>query len=238
MSGVGADFPLARIAVAIAVVSMVAPSLSRPFRRAVLPSSGWPRWRPCSRARPSRWRCWPASPSGGGWRPRSAWCVESPTGLPAPSEVVDAAAELGVELSQRRADPPAGVGRGPVHRRRSTAEPVEVSVYGRDAADAQLLAKVWRFLWYRDSGPTLLLTRLQQVEHEAYLTLAARHAGVRAPDVLVAASAPSGDEALLVTVAPPGSGARRRRRRAADPDRAGRHLRAAAAPAGGRHRPR
>ena len=118
------------------------------------------------------------------------------------------------------------------------AEPVEVSVYGRDASDAQLLAKVWRFLWYRDSGPTLLLTRLQQVEHEAYLTLAARHAGVHAPDVLVAASAPSGDEALLVTVAPPGRALAAARRRAADPGRAGRHLRAAAAPAAGRHRPR
>ena len=31
--------------------------------------------------------------------------------------------------------------------------PVDVSVYGRDASDAQLLAKTVRFLFYRDSGP-------------------------------------------------------------------------------------
>ena len=48
---------------------------------------------------------------------------------------------------------------------------VHVSVYARDASDAQLLAKTIRFLLYRDSGPTLTFTRRQQVEHEAYLTL-------------------------------------------------------------------
>ena len=54
---------------------------------------------------------------------------------------------------------------------------VDVSVYGRDASDAQLLAKTVRFLFYRDSGPTLALTRRQQVQHEAYLTLMADRAG-------------------------------------------------------------
>ena len=32
---------------------------------------------------------------------------------------------------------------------------IELAVYGRDAADAQWLRKVWRFCIYRDSGPTL-----------------------------------------------------------------------------------
>ena len=54
---------------------------------------------------------------------------------------------------------------------------VDVSVYGRDASDAQLLAKTGRFAFYRDSGPTLTLTRRQQVEHEAYVTLMAGPAG-------------------------------------------------------------
>ena len=46
-----------------------------------------------------------------------------------------------------------------------------IEVYGRDAADARLLTKAGRFLLYRDSGPILAITRLQQVEHEAFLTL-------------------------------------------------------------------
>jgi len=30
---------------------------------------------------------------------------------------------------------------------------IELSVYGRDASDARMLAKLWRFCFYRDSGP-------------------------------------------------------------------------------------
>ena len=48
-----------------------------------------------------------------------------------------------------------------------------IAVYGRDAADARLLTKAGRFLLYRDSGPSLTITRLQQVEHEAYVTMRA-----------------------------------------------------------------
>ena len=83
--------------------------------------------------------------------------------------------------------------------------PVDVSVYGRDASDAQLLAKTVRFLFYRDSGPTLALTRRQQVEHEAYLTLMAGRAGARVPEVLAAGPAGPARDALLVTRPPPGS---------------------------------
>ena len=81
---------------------------------------------------------------------------------------------------------------------------MDVSVYGRDASDAQLLAKTARFLFYRDSGPTLALTRRQQVEHEAYLTLMAARAGARVPTVLAAGPAGPAHDALLVTRPPAG----------------------------------
>ncbi len=77
-----------------------------------------------------------------------------------------------------------------------------VKVYGRDAADTRLVAKAWRFLAYKDSGPTLTITRLQQVEHEALCLYAARDVGVPAPQVVVAGLAgPSA--AILVTRLPP-----------------------------------
>ena len=81
---------------------------------------------------------------------------------------------------------------------------VDVSVYGRDASDAQLLSKSARFLFYRDSGPTLALTRRQQVEHEAYLTLMADRAGARVPTVLAAGPAGPARDALFVTRPPVG----------------------------------
>lgn len=73
-----------------------------------------------------------------------------------------------------------------------------VKVYGRDARDAQLLAKFWRFLWYRDAGPSLSMSRLQQVEHEALVTLLAARAGLNVPDV-VAAAISGDDDAVLIT---------------------------------------
>ena len=81
---------------------------------------------------------------------------------------------------------------------------IELSVYGRDASDARMLAKLWRFCLYRDSGPTLILDRLQQVEHEAYLTLMAGRAGVPVADVLAAGRFGPRRDAALVTRVPNG----------------------------------
>jgi glycosyltransferase 2 family protein len=75
---------------------------------------------------------------------------------------------------------------------------IGIAVYGRDAADAKLLTKAGRFVLYRDSGPSLTLTRLQQVEHEAYLTVRAGQAGVAVPEVIEAATAGPSKDALVV----------------------------------------
>ena len=134
----------------------------------------------------------------------------SPLGLPATADVAALLRELGVPAASVH---PVGRQEWGVARYGATLGPasagpapeLSVSVYGRDAADAKLLAKTGRFLFYRDSGPTLTFTRLQQVEHEAYLTLRAGQAGVIAPEVIEAGRAgPSGD-ALLVCRLPPGT---------------------------------
>ena len=67
-----------------------------------------------------------------------------------------------------------------------------------------MLAKLWRFCVYRDSGATLIMDRLQQVEHEAYLTLMAERAGVLVPDVLAAGRFGPSSDAALVTRVPVG----------------------------------
>ena len=102
----------------------------------------------------------------------------SPLGLLSASEVAVLIHSLGIEVTGLTpvAVQEWGVGRFVAY---SDGAPIEIAVYGRDASDAQLLAKTARFMLYRDSGPTLTLTRRQQVEHEAYLTLLADRAGVR-----------------------------------------------------------
>ena len=91
----------------------------------------------------------------------------SPLGLPSTKEVADLLADLDITARDVTAAPDQewGVAR---FRAADGAGPINASVYGRDAHDAQLLAKLFRFVAYRDSGPTLTLTRVQQVEHEAY----------------------------------------------------------------------
>jgi uncharacterized membrane protein YbhN (UPF0104 family)/tRNA A-37 threonylcarbamoyl transferase component Bud32 len=75
---------------------------------------------------------------------------------------------------------------------------VSVVVLGRDAADAQLFAKARRSLLYRDAGPSLALTRPQQLEHRAYVLLLAAHAGVPVGEVELAGMAGRNDDAILV----------------------------------------
>jgi len=82
---------------------------------------------------------------------------------------------------------------------------LSIAVYGRDAADARLLTKAGRFLLYRDSGPSLTVTRLQQVEHEAYVTMRSGLADVAVPQIVEAGTAGPSRDALLVARIPPGT---------------------------------
>jgi uncharacterized protein (TIRG00374 family) len=137
--------------------------------------------------------------------------VGSPLGLPSADDVQILLGEVGVRSSnlrpvtnqawgvaRYRADAIDGVrGEGPGGR-------LGISVYGRDAADAKVLTKLGRTLLYRDSGPSLTITRLQQVEHEAYLTLRAGQAGVTVPEIVEAGVAGVTRDALLVSRVPGG----------------------------------
>jgi uncharacterized membrane protein YbhN (UPF0104 family) len=118
-------------------------------------------------------------------------------GLPEPDDVRADLAELGVAAT--RVEPAARrtAGAFVVRAEDDGGRPLHVKVYGRDAYDSQLLAKLWRTLWYQGAGPRLRLSRLQAVEHEALLTLLAAQAGVPTRTVVTAGEAGPGD-ALLV----------------------------------------
>jgi len=202
LAGVDLGFPVMRIAVIMAVVTASLPYLSRVVQRslellivvvalvAVVRGSGMPVSVLASLAV--------------GWGVTAAvhLAFGSPLGLPSGEEVAALLGDLGIgpAVVEPLSHQIWGVAR---YRGCDDAGPLDVAVYGRDAADAQLVAKALRFVFYRDSGPTLSVTRLQQVEHQAYLTLLAGQAGADVPTVVAAGTAgPSGD-ALFVT-RPPG----------------------------------
>jgi len=129
----------------------------------------------------------------------------SPLGLPSAGDVRLLLAELGIRASHVR--PAAKQVWGVAKYDAAETDPpgrLGIAVYGRDAADARLLTKAGRFLWYRDSGPSLAITRLQQVEHEAYLTMRAALADVAVPEVIEAGTAGPARDALLACRLPAG----------------------------------
>ena len=135
----------------------------------------------------------------------------SPLGLPSTDDVRLLLAELGIDSGH--VHPMArqvwGVAKyaatTETDRPDSPGQRISVVVYGRDAADARLLTKAGRFVLYRDSGPSLTINRLQQVEREAYLTLRAAQLGVAVPEIIEAATAGPSKDALLVYRMPAGT---------------------------------
>jgi uncharacterized membrane protein YbhN (UPF0104 family) len=122
----------------------------------------------------------------------------SPGGLPSLDQVGAALEELGVEVSNlRQAElQPRGVAllRGEGEDGRAML----VKVYGRDAWDGQLLTSTWEYLWYRDESPSVTLSRRQQVEHEAFVTLLAERSGVPVLPVVAAGVAGGRDGVLVI----------------------------------------
>jgi len=78
--------------------------------------------------------------------------------------------------------------------------PLRIRMVGRDDAHAQLLQKFWHTVVNKRSAPRFALTRVQQVEHEAYLLLVATQGGVHVPTVVVAGS--GGPRAALLVQRP------------------------------------
>jgi uncharacterized membrane protein YbhN (UPF0104 family) len=193
----GATFPVVRVAVAAATVLAIAPHVVRPLQRL------------------GRWvlvlglvgaifvEVAPPSASLASFLVAviAASVVRlafgTSAGQPESADVLAALAQL--DLPMARLEPvarqPAGVfvARG----EDATGRALLVKVYGRDAYDTQLLAKLGRALWYRDEGPRIRLSRLAAVETEALVTLVAHQAGVPAAEVILAAESLHGD-ALLV----------------------------------------
>jgi uncharacterized membrane protein YbhN (UPF0104 family)/tRNA A-37 threonylcarbamoyl transferase component Bud32 len=122
-------------------------------------------------------------------------------GVPPTARVRDALVSLGVEVSDLRPSARQHVGAAEYVGHNREGQALKVRVLGRDAQDTQRLARRWRQLAYKDPPRSAPAGRLEQVEHEALATLMAAQAGVRVPEVVIAALGPDGD-ALVVTLQP------------------------------------
>src|ERR1700722_7596789 len=204
LAGVSASYPVTQLAVTIAVVATALPYLSRPVHRLVSLLVAV-----AALAAVCGGYALPVNAVSSlvlGWGVAAVLhlAVGSPLGLPSAAEVTDWVADLNLTVQDITRSPHQVWGVEQLTGHDQAGGRIELAVYGRDASDARELAKLWRFCLYRDSGPTLILDRMQQVEHEAYLTLMAGRAGVLVPEVLAAGRFGPSNDAALVTRLPDG----------------------------------
>jgi uncharacterized membrane protein YbhN (UPF0104 family) len=193
------DFPALALVGAAAVLGIASPHLSRGLRHpgrwlVALAALGW---LTLGFSRPSE----VVGAVALGWAVAAGirLLFGSPGGVPSLADVGEALRAIGVDAEPTSVQSRRGVVWVSAHR--TDGSQLDVKLYGRDAWDAQLLVSAWRFLWYRDGGPTLALTRLQQVEHEAFVTLLAERGGAPVAPVTAAGGDARGD-ALLATERP------------------------------------
>jgi len=204
LAGLNTGYPVILLAVAVAMAATALPYLSRPVHRLV-----WFLITVAVLTGVSGGQALPVNAISSmalGWGVAAALhlVVGSPLGLPTAAEVAEWISDLNVAVADVTRAPRQVWGVEQFTGRGTAGEKIELSVYGRDASDARVLAKLWRFSVYRDSGPTLILDRLQQVEHEAYLTFMAGRARVMVPEVLAAGRFGPSKDAALVTGVPDG----------------------------------
>jgi len=196
-TGITPGFPTIRMAVATAVIAIAAPYVARPVRRVAEVAAFL-----LALAAMYAGLAYPTDLLGGvaiGWALAAVvrLAFGTPAGKPSAAQVAGILPEVGVEpmsihpSSRQETD-------GTVFDGQDSKGPLLVKVIGRDALDAQLLARTWRFLAYKEPGPPLQLTRVQQVEHEACMALLARTAGVHAPEVVFVGGAGPGAALLLL----------------------------------------
>jgi uncharacterized membrane protein YbhN (UPF0104 family)/tRNA A-37 threonylcarbamoyl transferase component Bud32 len=125
----------------------------------------------------------------------------SAAGVPPTEQVRAALVALGVEVNDLAPSSRQHVGAAEFVGHDVEGRPLKARVLDIDAQDTQRLARRWRLLAYRDPPRSAPIGRLEQVEHEALATLMAAQAGVRVPEVAIAALGPDGD-ALMVTRQP------------------------------------
>jgi glycosyltransferase 2 family protein len=125
----------------------------------------------------------------------------SAAGVPPTEQVRAALVALGVEVDDLAPSARQHVGAAEYVGHDVEGRPLKARVLDSDAQDTQRLARRWRLLAYRDPPRSAPIGRLEQVEHEALATLMAAQAGVRVPEVAIAALGPDGD-ALMVTRQP------------------------------------
>jgi uncharacterized membrane protein YbhN (UPF0104 family) len=193
-----AQFPILRVVAISSVLLVAAPHLTRPLRRfnwfviflagasGVLLGFGLPS------------SAIGAVALGAAAAELVLLILGSPRGYPDTAGIESAANDLGVVVSnlQLSVDQSWGV-------RRFVGDSQDngrilIKAYGRDAKDSQFFARAWRYVWFKDTQPSLALSRMQSVEHEALVMVLAARTDASVTHLLAAGT--GGDDIAILAV--------------------------------------
>jgi undecaprenyl-diphosphatase len=129
-----------------------------------------------------------------GWMIGSAilLVLKAPNPRPTGADVAGALGGAGLPLSSLQVPAVDARGSAPYFATTTSGERLFVKVMGAGERSADLLFRLYRRARYRDIGDREPFTSLRRkAEHEAFLTLAARDAGVQTPHLLTIAEVPA-----------------------------------------------
>ena len=196
------SYPVGRLTIAVAVLSVAGPYLSLPMRRvgqrltiamalaALILTYGTL-----------------SGVLGGvtlGWATASAVHVlfGSGLGIPSRARIMSALADARLDVAdiEYLEHQPIGATLVRAHLRGDDADlsDAEVKIYGRDAADAAFSSRLWRSIWYRDNDASVLEKSEHLAARESLALLSIERYGGPAPGLLAWSRTSTGD-ALVVT---------------------------------------
>lgn len=190
-------FPVVRIALTVAVLVIVGPSLTAPLRRLERRVIGLV----VVSALVLEYAMLSSAVGGLALGVAAAASVRllfgTSVGIPTLERIAASLADLNVEVHELAYadEQPGGSLRAGARDDRGE---VAITIYGRDSADSAFANRLWRAMWYRDAQWSLGVSRQQLAEHEALLLLLARRADIHVPEVVAVGATTTGD-VLLVT---------------------------------------
>lgn len=198
------EYPAVTLAIATGVIGLLAPFLVRPARRGaiavLLVAAG---------ASIVAVMGLPEDLLAGmvlGWGVAAAFHLAfgTPAATPTREQIETALEDYGVTVDNLALAPAQVWGETRFTGTGPNGMPMTIDVIGRDAGESRMAVKLARSLVYRDSGPSVGLTRTMQLEHRAYVLLLAGRAGVPVGDVVIAGIAGAREDAILVKHDPGG----------------------------------
>ena len=178
----------AQYVVALAMTSVAARELSRPFRTAArrLLTAGTLGLFLLPVTTP--FRALAAMLLGLGAAALTRYAFGSPVSSVSANDIRADLADLGAD-----AEPVPAWADGVLEAITPSGDRLGVRVIGRDDWDNEIAVLLWRFLWYRHSGTRLVLNPRQRVEHHAFLLLLAASRDVPVTPVVAAGTSETGD---------------------------------------------